>query len=45
MGSCGAQGAQLGARCSPRGWDGGGKEAQEGGGICIKIADCLCSIA
>ena len=27
------------------GWDGGGREAQEGGDICIHIADSLCCTA
>ena len=44
MGSCCiAQGDQLGALWGPRGMDReGGREAQEGGDICIHIADSLC---
>ena len=32
---------------NPEGWDGGGgeREAQEGGDICIHIADSLCGTA
>ena len=38
---CMTQGAQIGALGQPRGGDGvgGGKKAQEGGGICIPVAD------
>ena len=46
VGTCGiSQGVQLGALWWPRwvrwGW-GGGREAQEGGVLCIHIADSLC---
>ena len=46
MGSCCIeQGVQFGALW-PRGWDGGGvREAQEGGEICIHIADLFCCTA
>ena len=38
-----AQGAQLSALWQPRwlGWGGGGRQAQEGGDICIHIVDSL----
>ena len=28
-----------------KGWDGGGREAQEGGDICVHIADSWCGTA
>ena len=41
MGTCCiAQGAQLGALWGPR-WGVGGREVQEGGDMCIPIADSL----
>ena len=46
MGSaCIAQGAQVGALWLPRGvgWVGDGKEVQEGGAMCMSMADsCWC---
>ena len=49
MATCGiAQGAQLSACNDLDGWDGvggGGREFQEGGDICICIADSLCCTA
>ena len=45
-GSCIAQRAQVGALSSRGvGWGRGGREAQEGGDICIHIADSYCCTA
>ena len=57
MGSCSVtQGAQTSALCQPRGvgwggremggkWEGNGSEGQEGGDICIPMAEtCWCMV-
>ena len=38
-----ACGTRSSARCSPEGWDGGGgRQAQDGGVICILLCDSRC---
>ena len=43
---CMSQGTQTGALYQPRevGWEGDGREVQEGGGICTSVPDSHCSL-